>query len=164
MSRHRALPPFAAILLTVALAAAPTTAQDLGYRGWGPRLGAGDDPDQVLLGGHVDLGTFVRDLRFQPSLEIGFGDRHTIFSATLPVHWIFRVDGEITPYAGGGLIASFIDRDRPRHGQDGREFDLAPMAAGGIEWQHPVASIFLELNLAGGDTHSARLWLGVTFR
>jgi hypothetical protein len=152
------------LALGASVTAPPAAAQDLGLRGWGPRIGAGDNPDQILIGIHADLGTFVTNLRFQPSMELGFGDRHTIFSVTIPVHWKFRVSPDFTPYAGGGIIASFIDFDHPQRRRSGWEFDLAPMAAGGIEWHRgAMGTLFLELNLAGGDTHDARLWFGWTF-
>lgn len=166
--QHRFAPPvLAALLLVTALAAAPVTpasAQDLGFRGWGPRVGVGDDPDQVLIGAHVDFGTFVSDLRFQPSAELGFGDDHTIFSVTAPVHWMFRIDGDFTPYAGGGVLVSFIDSDHPRQARSTQELDISPVVVGGLEWPLRTTSVFVELNLAAGDTHSARLWLGWKLR
>ncbi len=145
-------------------AAAPVLAQPVSYQGWGVRAGVGDDPDQVLVGLHWHLGDVVPRLRLQPSVELGAGDDHTVLSATLPVHYHFPVDGSLSPYAGGGLLVSFIDRDRPRRGQDSSEIDISPLAVGGVEWRLAGGTtMFVELNLARGDAHDARLWVGWTF-
>jgi hypothetical protein len=136
----------------------------MGFYGWGPRLGLGDDPDQVIVGIHQDLGEFADRWRFQPNLEVGFGDDHTIVSGTLPVHYRIKTDSKSTPYLGVGLVAAWIDRDRPSRSDDS-EFEISAALIGGVEWPIARASdIFGELHLGGGDSHEAKLLLGWIFR
>ncbi len=149
------------------LAAAPPAAAELGFFGWGPRLGVGDDPDQVLIGLTQDFGELVDRLRLQPSLEVGVGDDHTIVSGVVPVHYRFTAGGGAVPYLGGGVLLAWIDRDLPpqARGRDDSEFDIAPVLVGGVEW--PAGrrgDAFLELQVPGGDAHDAKLVLGYLFR
>lgn len=154
----------AALLLVLSLAAAlPATAQDIGFRGWGVRAGVADDPDQIVLGAQFNFGEFVRNLRFQPNVEAGFGDDANIFSVTLPVHYRYAASRSLTLYGGGGLTVGLVDLDEDAGGDGDSEFDISPMLAGGLEWPvggHPLS---LELNLTGGDFPDAKLVLGWMF-
>ena len=147
------------------LAAAGPALAEMGLYGWGPRLGAGDDPDQVLIGVHQDFGEIVDNLRFQPSLDLGIGDDHTLVSAVLPVHYRFPGGSKTTPYLGGGALLAWIDHDRPgRRGSDS-DFEIAPVLVAGVEWQaRRAADVLLELQLPGGDAHDAKLLVGWIFR
>lgn len=138
---------------------------EMGAYGWGPRLGAGDDPDQIVVGIHQDFGEIVENLRFQPSFDVGLGDDHTVVSGVLPVHYRFP-GGEIaTPYLGGGLLLAWIDRDLPGRRGDDSEFEIAPVFVAGVEWHaQRTADVLLELQLPGGDAHDARLFFGWIFR
>jgi hypothetical protein len=53
-------------------------AEDVGYRGWGPRVGVTMDPDQVHFGAHIDSGNLARHIRLQPNVEVGIGDDLTL--------------------------------------------------------------------------------------
>ena len=161
---------FRATLLTALLlmSALPAGA-GLGFYGWGPRLGVGDDPDQIIIGLHQDFGEFVERVRFQPNFELGLGDDHTIASITLPVHYRFAVEASVVPYVGGGLLVAYIDRDLPSghkgKGGDDSGLDLAPVVVGGIEWRMGKSSdMLLELTVAGGDSHDAKILVGWIFR
>ncbi len=145
------------------LAAAPLAAE-MGFYGWGPRLGIGDDPDQVLVGVHQDFGEFVENLRFQPSLDVGFGDDHTVVAAMVPVHFRFPGRSPATPYLGGGLALFWIDRDRPR-GRGDSEVEFSPLLVGGVEWRAgATGDVLIELQVPGGDGHDVRLLVGWMFR
>jgi hypothetical protein len=156
-----------ACIATLLLAAPPLAAQGLGPRAWGLRAGAASDPDQVLFGVHVDLGEIVHRLRLQPSLELGAGDDVVTLQGLVPVHYRFATGGEITPYAGGGVLLAVLDRDdEPGRGRrdDDEDFEIAPVAVGGIEW--PLAggrALLLELQLGGGDAFDAKVVAGWTF-
>lgn len=148
------------VLLAIVLPAAASG--EMGFYGWGFRLGLGDDPDQVILGIQQDLGEFVEHLRFQPNLELGLGDDHTIVSGTIPVHYRFQTDSSVTPYAGGGLQVAWIDREK---GRDDTELEISPVFIGGAEWSLRKGSdLFLEFHLGTGDAHSAKLVVGWMFR
>ncbi len=142
-----------------------SVAAEMGFYGWGLRLGGGDDPDQILVGVHQDFGEFVKNLRFQPSLDLGFGDDHTIVSTVLPVHYRFPGHSSATPYVGGGLLLAWIERDPPgRRGGDS-EFEIAPLLAGGVEWPvRETGEILLEIQIPGADVHDAKVFVGWIFR
>jgi hypothetical protein len=150
------------LALSVLAWSAPAVA-DMGFYGWGPRIGVGEDPDQFLVGVHQDLGEFVEDLRFQPSLDLGFGDDHTVASLALPVHYRFALE-TATPYLGGGLLLQWIDFDPPR-GRGGSDFDITGLLAGGVEWGVAGAGdIFLEIQIPGGDAHDVKVAFGWMLR
>ena len=71
------------VLAALFAASIPAAAQDIAFRGWGLRAGVADDPDQVVLGAQFNFGEFIENLRFQPNVEVGFGDDANIFSASL---------------------------------------------------------------------------------
>ena len=147
------------------LACSAPALAEMGFYGWGPRLGAGDDPDQILIGIHQDFGEIVENLRFQPSLDVGFGDDHTLVSAVLPVHYRFSSRSDTTPYLGGGLLLAWIDHDHPGRGGGDSDFEIAPLLVGGVEWRvRKTADALLELQLPGGDAHDAKLLVGWIYR
>lgn len=157
----------AALSLCLLASSGPASAE-IGYYGWGPRVGVGDDPDQILVGIHQDLGEFVENLRFQPSLDLGLGDDHTVISGVVPVHYRFPGRGDAVPYLGGGLVLAWIDRDRPargRGGGDDSEFDISPLVVGGVEWKAGRrGDALLEIQFATGDAHDIKLMFGWIFR
>lgn len=75
-----------AVLSTSAMAADET---GIGLRGWGPRVGLSDGPDQVIGGLHFDFGEFVRNVRLQPSFELGLGDDTFTLAGNLMVAYYF---------------------------------------------------------------------------
>ena len=151
-------------LVSCLLTGAAPVAAEMGFFGWGPRLGVSDDPDQIVVGVHQDLGEFAEDWRFQPSLDVGLGDDHTVVSAALPVHYRFSGRSSATPYVGGGLLLAWIDRDRPGRGGDS-EFEIAPMVVGGVEWRvRRHADALLEIQIPGGDTQDVKVIVGWIIR
>ena len=152
-----------AAALLLAACALPAAAQDIGFNTWGVRAGASDDPDQVVVGVQADFGEFIPNLRFQPNVELGLGDDTTILSLTAPVHYRFPVEGSLILYAGGGVTLGFIDRDKPRAGEEDSNFEISPMAAGGVAWPVGRSEASLELNLIGGDFPNVKLMAGWMF-
>jgi hypothetical protein len=152
------VPAVVALLFT-----APVFAQELAYRGIGPRVGVTSDPDQGFVGLHINFGEFAPHLRFIPNFEAAAGDDFTIFSVTAPVHYRFPVQAEITPYAGGGITAAFVDIDLPR-GRDDTDFEIAAKAIGGVSWPFGSGNeFFLELNVGFGDIQDAAVLAGWIF-
>ena len=132
---------------------------DIEYRGWGFRVGASSDPDQVVGGVQFDFGEFTENLRFQPDLQVGFGDDVTTIFATLPVHYRFNVDQDFTPYAGGGLAVGFVEIDLPPMSSgDDTSFEIGGRAVGGLEWNRSNGRSFaLELGIGLGDVPDAQI-------
>lgn len=153
-----------ALLGLLLVVVSPGTASGaMGFFGWGFRVGLADDPDQVVVGLHQDLGEIVEHLRFQPSFELGFGDDHTVVSGTLPVHYRFESAPGVTPYLGGGIRLAWIDRETRR--RDDSEFEISPVFVGGAEWRAGKRSdVFLELQLSSGDAHEAKVVFGWMLR
>lgn len=139
----------------------PAAAQDLAFQGWGIRGGVSDDPDQVIVGAHANMGEFIPNLRFQPSLELGFGDDHKTFTLTAPAFYRYPLNRTFTIYGGGGLVLG-LDRDDEDRG-GGTEFVISPELAGGFEWPASTGDVFVELGLLGGDLPNVRLMLGWSF-
>jgi hypothetical protein len=99
------------------LAAPCASAQEMGFRSWGGRVGfrlGENDFDQIVIGGQADLGDVAYNLRFAPNVELGFGSDVTVFSFNPDLHYVFRDDpvGDATFfYAGGGLGLHILDSD-----------------------------------------------------
>ena len=165
------------VLLVIVAVAVPTSAvaaagsgssragSGIGWRGWGVRVGVTDDPDQVVGGVHFNLGEFVPRLRFQPDVQLGFGDDATTLFATAPVHYRFELDREFVPYVGGGVSFGFVDRDLPpTSNADDTEFEAGFKATGGLEWSLSGGRAFLvELSLGFGDVHDVQIVGGWSF-
>lgn len=167
-ARTTRAPLLLAIFLLALAAAPPAAAQDFGLRGWGLRAGAASDPDQVIVGAHVDLGEVFDLLRLQPSLEVGLGDDASSLQGLVAVHYRFATGGDWTPYAGGGALLALIDYEddhpRRRFGGDDDDFDIAPVAVGGLEWSGAGGrDLLFELQLGGGNAFDAKVVVGVTF-
>lgn len=156
-------------LISGAILTTAAGAQNLGFHGWGPRAGFSVDPDQGVVGVHFNLGEFVRNLRFQPAIDVGFGDDLTVVQATIPVLYRFEVPGNYTPYAGGGLGVAWVDIDDDRCGPpprrcDDSDVEAAPVGVAGIEWPLRGGNdVFLEANVSGGDLPDVKLLVGWQF-
>jgi hypothetical protein len=142
----------------------------IGLRGWGPRVGFSSSPDQVIGGVQFDLGEFASDVRFQPSVEVGFGDDVTTLQANFMVSYYFPVQAQVTPYAGGEITAAFYDFDTHCPGFNfGRPCDdsdtkIGPAAVGGIETKLRGGSRFLaEIQIGFSDVPDAKIVAGWLF-
>ena len=159
---------FAALLLVVT--ATGVHAADVGFRGWGPRVGLQSDPDQIIGGAHFDLGEFVQHLRWQPSVEMGFGDDIVSFFGNFMVSYYFPVDAAVTPYAGAQVQAWLLDFDDDGDSDFDNDFDdgfnaeIGLDAVGGIETKLKSGKRFLaELQVGIGDVPEIRVLAGWTF-
>jgi hypothetical protein len=148
-------------LLLAALAAAPAAAQEIAFHGLGVRGGASDSPDQLVFGFQLNMGEFLPNLRFQPSVDLGSGDHQTVVAAALPAFYRWPASRNLTLYGGGGLALGYI-----RHGgrgNGGSDFEIAPMLAAGAEWPAGVNRLALELDVSGGELPGAKVVVGWWF-
>jgi hypothetical protein len=150
----------------VCLAPPPVRAAEgeIGFRGWGPRVGISDDPDQVVGGVHFDLGEFARNVRWQPSFDAGFGDDVLTLTANFMVAYYFPVDGNVKPYAGGQLTAAYFDFDEDAG--DDSETEIGVAAVGGMETRigKGQTRFLAEVQIAfGDDLPDIKLLAGWTF-
>jgi hypothetical protein len=154
----------AALLLAAALPiAALAGSSDLGYRGWGPRIGISSHPDQVHIGAHLDFGEFAPQVRFQPNFEVGLGDGPSMAAFNFEAAYRFISGyGTWSPYAGGGLGLELVGGrgNLP----DNPHSEIGASILGGIE--RGMANgrrAFIELKLGLADAPDLKLTTGWTF-
>ena len=120
----------ATLLLAAQAASADSRDRSFGYYGWGPRVGLSVEPDQIVVGAHLDLGEPIARLRLQPNFELGFGDDVTVFEINAPLHFRFADPIDVwSPYLGGELgwvLASY-------EGDGDEQSDLGVKIVGGFE-------------------------------
>jgi hypothetical protein len=171
---QRTMRTLQAVILVSLFLPAAALAGDIGFRGWGPRVGISSNPDQIVGGAQFDFGEFASHVRLQPSAEIGFGDHVTTFQANVMVAYYFPVKSNVTPYAGGSLSAAFYNFDSTCRGFGNAAFgrnrcndnttEIGPVAVGGIETKLSNKARFLaELQLGFGDLPDAKLVAGWLF-
>jgi hypothetical protein len=130
--------------------------------GWGLRVGVADDPDQIIIGGQYTMGGIAKRVYFEPNLELGLGDDHTIFTATGAMHYHFRVKAKVFPYAGAGLTLG-LDRHDRGDTKD-TDFLIALKFVGGVSWNTgETDQFFLELQLGTGELWNAEVVAGWRF-
>jgi opacity protein-like surface antigen len=144
----------------VALAGPET---DVGFRGWGPRLGLSLNPDQIHFGAHIDFGNFAKHIRFQPNLELGFGDHLKLFTVNAEAAYRFSSRWDVwTPYLGGGVGANIKSTDNG--GDNSSHTDLGVNLLGGIEKGLSNGDrFFLEGKFSLNDVPDAKVTIGWTF-
>ncbi len=134
-------------------------ATDIGFRGWGPRIGVSLDPDQVHIGAHLDFGQFASRVRFQPNVEFGFSDHIKIYTFSAEATYRFRgYRNTWEPYLGGDLGAH-IEKVGSRS-----RTDIGFSVLGGIEKGISNGNrFFIETKLSLSDVPDAKVTLGWTF-
>ncbi len=153
-----------AVACATSAAAAPDDPDvDVGFRGWGPRVGLSLDPDQIHFGAHLDFGNFSRHVRFQPNVELGLADNEKLLAINAEAAYRFSERWDVwTPYLGGGLGANIKSYDGGNH--DHSETDLGLNALGGIEKGLANGDrFFLELKLSLNDVPDVKITAGWTF-
>jgi hypothetical protein len=156
----------AAAALAVALGPAQVLAgpdTDVGFRGWGPRIGLSVNPDQVYFGAHLDFGNFADHVRFQPNLELGFGDDVKLFAVNAEAAYRFSSHWDVwTPYLGGGIGANIKSADT--EGNNNSQTDLGVNLLGGIERGFSNGDrFFIEGKFSLNDVPDAKIAIGWTF-
>lgn len=155
---------FLAVLVIMCLLSARTLESRDYLLGWGPRMGATIDPDQVHLGIHLDLGDIAERVRLQPNVEIGFGDNLRVISINPEVFYLFNTRARWTPYAGGGLGINFYDWDSRGRFPNDSDTKLGLNLLGGFETRISSHSkFFTELKFGVSGSPDAKLTIGFTF-
>jgi hypothetical protein len=148
--RHAAV----AALLSLPALASPADAQQAFGRGFGVRVGADLENDNVLLGGHVNLGFLTPRIRFQPNATIGVGGDGETFGVNVEFQYFLNPGYAFEPYAGGGV--GFLTGE----GEDGAVLDavfgLEADVSSTLDW-------FAEGRLLIGDEIHPRVETGFTF-
>lgn len=134
----------------------------VGFRGWGPRVGLTFNPDQFHFGAHLDFGNFAKHIRFQPNVEIGFGDGLTLFAINAEAAYRFAERWDVwTPYLGGGIGANIVSVN---NGHNGSNTNLGASILGGIEKGLANGNrFFIEAKLGLADSPDLKATVGWTF-
>jgi opacity protein-like surface antigen len=136
--------------------------KDFGAHGWGLRFGAGDDPDQVIVGAQWDFGEY-KAVHLEPNLELSVGDDHLTLAGLFAVHYRFRYVEQFRPYAGAGLGLAIDYFDPPGAGDD-TDLDIGLRAVGGFNWALKSGKeAFLELSFGIGFTSDIQIMGGWSF-
>jgi len=150
------------------LAAGPVQARDY-VLGWGPRVGATLDPEQIHIGVHADLGDIAERVRLQPNVEVGFGDNKTLVAINPEVFYLFTPHERWTPYAGGGLginVVHWSDKLVPTgvSGVDKTETQIGLNLLAGAETKiNDSTKFFGEIKFGVGDSPDMKFTVGLTF-
>jgi len=158
--------------------AAPQSNVGLGFKGIDARIGFVDPEDAsgtLLLGGHVDAGTFVKNVHVMPYAEYWStgaeaGTVHvdrSDFTIALDVDVDFPMAGQrMTPYLGGGIGIHFLSVDTNAPGEENNDDTKAGLnIQGGLRNQFmPNLSLFGEARYSFvSDANSFRLLGGFTY-
>ena len=158
------------LLIVVLVPATQALAQndpltDVGFRGWGPRVGITMDPDQFHFGAHVDFGNFAEHVRFQPNVEVGIGDDLLLVALNAEAAYRFASRWDVwTPYLGGGFGLIFVSLDNAPEGVDNSDTEFGVSVLGGIE--KGLANghrFFLEGKIGLADAPDFKATAGWTF-
>jgi hypothetical protein len=129
---------FSALFILVLLAAPSANAQedeDIGFFGYGVRMGASINPDQFTVGGYVKLGKLTQMFHLRPSVDLGFGgDVFTLIgNADAQIDFV-DVRGLYKPFVGGGLGIMYYDvqGDQPSFADD-TDTEIGLNIYGGVE-------------------------------
>ena len=121
--------PYTVLLAAVAVLLMCSTGISWARTTWGLHGGFSSNPDQFVVGPHMNLDAVGEHVFIVPSGEVGFGDHAFTMAFNGDVQYRFVVhDSKVHPYAGGGLTLLFVDPDGPV----GSDTNLGVMALGGI--------------------------------
>jgi len=148
------------------------TASGMAYRGVGPVLGVGVNPDQVHVGLRFYTGEISNRLDLRPGADVGVGDDRVRGSFLVDALYRFRDQWDVwQPYAGGGLSLGVINRDdapdAPGRGEDADETEVEPglNLVGGVGKSLKSGNLFLtELRIGIGEAPDLGLSVGWIFR
>ncbi len=155
----------AAVLPAAALAQSSQTTGGPVATAWGPRVGFGSGPDQLLFGAQLELGEIAPELTIIPNVDIGIGDHVTTFSVSGDVHYHFHVQNTPwRPYVGAGLTFIHSSFDVPAGFNDSSTDLGATLIGGAIVPTRSGSRFFTELHLGLGDVHDFKLMAGWNFK
>lgn len=142
----------------IIFAASNTTAAP--SKTFGIRAGFGLDPDQIAFGLQSRSGELLPNVRFAPSIDVGFGDNLTVFSANgdllVP---LAPPDSRSAFFLGGGPTLSYID---PKVGDGDTELGISLVAGLKLPFGNSH-NWTLEGRYGIGDIPEVRVMIGILF-
>jgi hypothetical protein len=136
--------------------ASPAAAQTSG----GVRAGVSGDPDQFVIGGHLETSPLVERLTFRPNLELGVGDDVTLVAFNFEFVYSFPLrDEPWRVYAGAGPALNLYSFDRGRNDDTSAEAGLNFLV--GIQHSR---GFFSEFKVGAIDSPDIKFVVGYAFR
>jgi hypothetical protein len=143
-----------ALLLVVCLLCASKANAQVSY---GVRAGVSADPDQFVVGAHLETKPLIEHLTFRPNFEAGFGDNATVLAFNF--EFAYRIDLNKKPwwiYIGAGPAAVYSHEDNG--GSDfGGGFNIL------VGVQHRKG-LFAEIKVGTIDSPDFKFMVGYAFK
>jgi hypothetical protein len=153
------------VALALLLAVLPVTASAGAFTSWGPELGFSSGPNQIVVGGHLQVRDVAPELDFVPGLDLGFGDNQTLVSINGDFRYRFQVKSQWVPYVGAGLAVHFYSFDNPGPGVDNSDTKAGGHIIGGAQvLTKNKSTFFAELKLGLGDSPDFKAMAGWSFK
>lgn len=121
----------------------------------GVRAGVSGNPDQFVIGGHVETGPLIEHLTFRPNIEVGIGDDVTLVALNLEL--VYSIPLQQHPwrvYFGGGPAANIYVFDGDSDIGGGFNVLLGIQHRGGL---------FTELKVGAIDSPDIKFLVGFAF-
>jgi hypothetical protein len=139
------------LVLSFAAAALVLSAATPAIAGVGLQAGLSLDPDNFLIGAHWKSKPLGESLFWVPSVELGFGDV-TMVAGNVDLHYEFKTESKLAPYAGGGGTLNWFDSD----GGDS-DVEFGGSLLGGIQLN---SGMYFEAKYGLGDVPDWKLLVG----
>ena len=135
------------------------------FGAWGPELGFSSGPDQIVVGGHFQVGDAAPQLDFVPGIDLGFGDNQTLVSLNGDFRYRIKMNTTWEPYAGAGIGIHFVSFDNAGPGVDESETDAGGhFIFGASVPTKSGSSFFAEIKLGMGDSPDFKAMAGWNFK
>ena len=158
---RKTLATLAALAMAGALMA--TSAHAMGVTGGGGKFGVAD-PEAgdagLAVGAHVELESPGSRWHLEPNVLYWNGEPMTGFDTNLDGFYHFGSRDRTTPYLGGGVGVSIVDRA----GEAGSESDAGVNMLGGVRFPSGRNDLFVEGRFQVRDVNEASITFGATFK
>jgi hypothetical protein len=127
----------------------------------GVRAGISGDPDQFVIGGHLETGPLLDSLVFRPNVEMGVGD--DLFLVGFNFELAYKIPIQPRPwsvYFGAGPALNILSFDNERRGRDGTSAEAGFNLLLGLEHD---GGLFAELKVGGADSPELKFTVGYSF-
>jgi hypothetical protein len=154
------------ILVALAmLAVLPVAASAGPFTSYGPEIGFSSGPDQIVVGGHVQVSDVAPQLDFVPGIDLGFGDNQTLVSINGDFRYRIDTKTQWEPYVGGGFGIHFYSFDNAGPGVDDSDTRAGGhFIAGAAVTTQSNSRFFAELKLGLGDSPDFKAMAGWSFK
>jgi hypothetical protein len=156
----RVRPTWRAVLVVLGaawIAVVASVASASAQGGGGVRAGFSANPDQFFFGGHYVTQPLWDRLRFQPTVEAGFGDDRTVVAFNMEFGYWMPINQEWQAYFGGGPAMNLISSN----GKDGTDAGPGLTVLAGLRHR---GGLFFEMKVGAFDSPDFKLAAGYTFR